>query len=495
MAFKKVNIMHNLQYLLDLVREQEIDIYTDSRQVKANSIFVALRGNNDSGAIYVPQALELGAKYIVCDKESLEKVTSHVKASAAENIDIICYENIRKAIWLLASNRYKTAEMDMLKLGITGTNGKTTTAYILEHIFISLGYKVGVLGTVSYRWPGYSEDAPLTTPDSLKLHKILAKMHEAGVKIVIMEISSHALSQERIGGVDFDAAIFTNLTQDHLDYHENMEDYFKAKSILFTKLPKRDKFSVINSDDLWGKILCEKCHKSLSYGFKYSKADNYLKGKVIKSGTNGILLEMEYKRRKWKINSLLLGKFNAYNLLSAQALCLSIGFKHDDFLCLENFTGVCGRLERVENSKKLDIFVDYAHTPDALENVLKSLHGLGFKKIITVFGCGGNRDKAKRPLMGKAVCSWSDIAILTSDNPRHEQPEDIIADVLPGMSKDIKVIVEQDRRLALKIALKTMRKGDVLLVAGKGHECYQQIGEIKHPFSDQKIIKELLECV
>ncbi len=421
--------------LLAQVRAERPDICVDSRLVTPGSIFVAVPGVAVDGARFIPAA-------VVCRPDCAEG-----RAAAASGVRVVVLEDPRAAVWMLARARYRTDELSMRILGVTGTNGKTTTAYLLEHVFTAMGRKVGVMGTVSYRWPGHTEDAPLTTPDSLRVHRMLADMDAAGTDVAIMEVSSHALEQQRVGGLAFDGAAFSNLTQDHLDFHQDMESYFRAKARLFLEVPRSDKAAVINADDPWGQRLLELCPEALSYGLGEGTAGRrHLAGRILSSSTAGLHLGMALEGRKWEVRSPLVGRFNASNLLAVQALCLELGADPADFRHLENFYGVPGRLERISNERGLDVFVDYAHTPDALMNVLKALRDAGFQRIITVFGCGGNRDRAKRPLMGQAVAAGSDVAVLTSDNPRHEDPEAIIADVLPGLKQARRLVVEADRR-------------------------------------------------
>ncbi len=428
--------------LLAQVRAERPDICVDSRLVTPGSIFVAVPGVAVDGARFIPAAVRAGAAAVVCRPDCAEG-----RAAAASGVRVVVLEDPRAAVWMLARARYRTDELSMRILGVTGTNGKTTTAYLLEHVFTAMGRKVGVMGTVSYRWPGHTEDAPLTTPDSLRVHRMLADMDAAGTDVAIMEVSSHALEQQRVGGLAFDGAAFSNLTQDHLDFHQDMESYFRAKARLFLEVPRSDKAAVINADDPWGQRLLELCPEALSYGLGEGTAGRrHLAGRILSSSTAGLHLGMALEGRKWEVRSPLVGRFNASNLLAVQALCLELGADPADFRHLENFYGVPGRLERISNERGLDVFVDYAHTPDALMNVLKALRDAGFQRIITVFGCGGNRDRAKRPLMGQAVAAGSDVAVLTSDNPRHEDPEAIIADVLPGLKQARRLVVEADRR-------------------------------------------------
>ncbi len=484
-------------------KRQEVDcieVTADSRKVTQGAVFVAVPGTTAHGNSFIAAALELGAEYIVCQDAVQAEQQSMVEA---KNAKIIMCQDARKALWQLAVARYGTenlAERGVRVIGITGTNGKTTTAYVLEHLFTRLGFRVGVLGTVSYRWPGHEEAAPLTTPDSLTTHAMLAKMLMAKVNVVIMEVSSHALEQERVGGIDFSGAVFTNLTQDHLDFHVNMQEYYAAKAKLFTKCPLPQKAMSINADDANGLELLQQCPKALAFGLKaQANMPNFLQGHIISMSTEGLHMRMQWGEKTWELRSPLVGAFNAANLLAVQGIALGLGVAEEDLRHLENFYGVCGRLERVQNAKNFAAFVDYAHTPDALVNVLKALRGAGFEKIITVFGCGGNRDRSKRPLMGAAVAMDSDVAVLTSDNPRNEEPSAIIADVLPGLKErnGLEIIVEADRRKATKKALALLMAPAytkaAVLIAGKGHEDYQIIQGVKYPYSDQLTIKEIAE--
>ncbi|MEG2172582.1 MAG: UDP-N-acetylmuramoyl-L-alanyl-D-glutamate--2,6-diaminopimelate ligase [Desulfovibrionaceae bacterium] len=470
------------------VRRQQTAVYVDSRQVTPGSVFVAVPGAQEDGNHFIPQAILAGARTLVC-----QQPPDHVD----EDLRIVVHPDPRAAVWHLAQALYGTDSLTMQVVGITGTNGKTTTAYVLEHVFSALGRKVGVLGTVNYRWPGFVQAAPLTTPDTLTLHRMLAQMQAAGVDIAFLEMSSHALDQQRAGGIVFDGAIFSNLTQDHLDFHADMEHYFHAKAKLFTELPRQNKSAVINADDAFGRRLLSMCPGALGFGLGAEGVDGHrhLHGRVLASSTAGVHLHMRLGAQEWELRSPLVGAFNASNLLAVQGLCLELGLNPQDLQSLEDFHGVSGRLERVPNPRGLDVFVDYAHSPDALVNVLQALRGAGFERIITLFGCGGNRDRTKRPRMGEAVALWSDVAVLTSDNPRFEKPEDIIADVLPGLERAKEVVVEADRRTATQVALNMLRPGDALLVAGKGHEEYQLIEGVKHSYSDQQTIRELLKCV
>jgi len=475
--------------LLEELRTQRLEIRIDSRRVARGDVFAALRGTKHDAAAFIPQALEAGASVIVCGAEAADRVRS----SAARLV--VHQGDERAALRQMAQARYHTETLPFPVLGVTGTNGKTTTAFLLEHLFASRGKKSGLLGTVEYRWPGFRCPAPLTTPDILELHRMLDAMRQAGVEAAVMEVSSHALVQQRVGGVNFAGAIFTNLTQDHLDYHPDMESYYTAKAGLFLELPDPGKACVVNADDPYGLRLLQACNNGIGFGLTGTRAGRaHLAGEILSSGRDGLHLRMDFEGARWELRSPLVGAFNALNLLGAQALWLGMGFPREELTCLEAFKGVPGRLERIENPSGLHIFVDYAHTPDALVNVLQALRAAGFARIVAVFGCGGDRDRTKRPLMGAAAAKYADVAVLTSDNPRGEDPEAIMRDVLPGLKEARQLVREADRREATRQALGLIGPNDALLVAGKGHEDYQIIGGTRHPYSDQQVIRELLEC-
>ncbi|WP_027723199.1 UDP-N-acetylmuramoyl-L-alanyl-D-glutamate--2,6-diaminopimelate ligase [Maridesulfovibrio zosterae] len=461
-------------------------VRTDSREVQDGDIFVAISGPLRDGADFVPQAIENGASYIVCEKD--------VETESAE---LIIHTSPREALGELATAYFKTDQNKIKLVGITGTNGKTTVSYLIEQLLSSAGLKVGVLGTVSYRWPGFNQEAPLTTPGCWQLHEMLSCMNEAGVDVAVMEVSSHALDQMRVAGLNFDAAVITNVTQDHLDYHGDMESYFKAKCMLFKHYPTALKRGIINFDDPYGRRLLECYSPSIGFGLDASCASggNALCGEMISCTGHGMHLKMTYGDKSWEIESDLIGRHNGSNLLAAQAVGLHLELTPEKMDVFKEFDGVPGRLERVRNDKGLNIFVDYAHTPDALENVLRTLNDLNFNRVITVFGCGGDRDRSKRPLMAAAACRYSDVAVLTSDNPRTENPLSILDDVRPGLKGCKNIIEDVDRASAIRKAVAEMTVDDVLLIAGKGHETYQIIGTEKRDFSDcaevSKAIKEI----
>lgn len=484
--------------LLVLARERKAPIVTHSGRAGKGDVFVALPkavpvgagGPDYSGAEkYLADAARAGASYVVCTGPLLEAarpLLGDVSFRAAVVPDT------RAALGELASAWYGTASSTVKLLGITGTNGKTTSAYLLEAILRAAGHVPGVIGTVGYRWPGHEEASPLTTPDCMTLHGMVAAMGQAGADAALMEVSSHAIEQNRIAGLSFAGALFTNLTQDHLDYHRDMEEYFEVKTRLFTNAARGAALAA-NIDDPYGARLFGMVPTVLGFGFG-KKGERVLAGELLKQGRDGLKLRMAHAGRTWELASPLVGEFNAYNLLGAQALALAFGVDREALCALETFCGVPGRLERIPNDRGLSVFVDYAHTPDALRKALAALRGAEFSRIITVFGCGGNRDRAKRPLMGEAAARFSDMVVLTSDNPRKEDPLAIMADARPGLAKARKVIEEADRKKAIGIALGELRPGEALLVAGKGHEPYQIIGDTKYPFSDQQAVREFLGC-
>lgn len=476
--------------LIALCQRERLDLSSDSRTVKPGGIFVACSGARENGADYIAQAIASGASYIVSDRQCALGQDNLAGSAQAVHVD-----DPRQALWQLAKARWSHAGAPAQIVAVTGTNGKTTTAALLEHIFVSLGASTGVLGTIEYRWPGRTIPAPLTTPDPVSLHEMLAQMAESGVDAAVMEVSSHALDQLRVDGVPFTGAVFTNLTQDHLDYHGDMESYFRAKARLFTDAPNAPDRCAINCDDPYGRRLLELKPALASYGLHPAPGRaRHLLGEILGHGVGGLRLKMSWGGKSWELESPLVGRFNAYNLLAAQSFALELGLPQESMAALAGFNGVRGRLERIPNPHGLHIFVDYAHTPDALVNALDALRGAGFRRIITVFGCGGNRDRAKRPLMGQAVAASSDVAILTSDNPRYEDPLAIMRDVEPGLANARETYLEPDRRKATELGLELCGRDDALLIAGKGHEDYQIVGGKKHHYSDQEVVRELTGC-
>jgi len=494
---EKVRGVMDFETLLDKAK-QGLVVRTDSRKIQDGECFVAMPGTAVRGLDYIPAAMENGARYIVVPEAARDLV-----APVVENKAVAVYvPNPAIALGELARAHFQVMDRDLKLVAVTGTNGKTTTSYIIEHLLAQSGLKVGVLGTVNYRWPGFMMDAPLTTPDCWMIHELLFNMKKADVDVAVMEVSSHALDQYRVAGLDFDAAVFTNLTQDHLDYHGDMETYFRAKAKLFAEYPRPNKAGVINFNDPYGRRLLKNCEGGIGYGIGETSLVEQevgnkplVQGRILSMTGKGMEIETSFKGKTWVVESPLVGSFNAMNLLAAQAVGLQLGLGCRDMRKLSTFPGVPGRLERVMNDKNLDIFVDYAHTPDALENVQGALKKLDFNRLITVFGCGGDRDRAKRPLMAASAARFADVAVLTSDNPRTEAPAAIMDDARPGLAGAKRVMENPDRAEAIKMAVAEMEPGDALLIAGKGHEDYQIIGTTKRHFSDREAALKAIEEV
>lgn len=491
-----------LNELCGKVADLGLSIAVHSGAVVEGGVFVVMppsvpRGketDQPGGERYLADALSRRPSAVVLESKHLPLLET-----AGADVEAVAVENVRAALGDLARAAYGAGNNTPKVIGVTGTNGKTTETYLMEALFNALGIKTGVIGTVSYRWPGHEEDAPLTTPGCLALHGMLASMRDAGAEYAFMEVSSHALDQERVAGIDFSGALFTNLTQDHLDYHADMEEYFASKKRLFLPpgsggVPFAGKAVVANADDAHGRRLLEACPGGVGYGVEGSPVpgSRHLSGEILSLTPKGVRLKARFEGKSWELASPLVGSFNVMNLLGAQALGLGLGLAPGDFQALAAFTGVSGRLERVPSPANLNVFVDYAHTPDALVKAITALRAAGFSRIVTVFGCGGNRDRTKRSLMGAAVAGLTDVAVLTSDNPRDEDPEAILDDVMPGLAGCKRVVRQSDRRTALGEALALIGPEDALLVAGKGHETYQLIRGVRHPFSDQRILRELM---
>lgn len=481
---------------LDLVTEGGIPsleisgLCCDSRAVKPGNVFFALPGVKDDGVRYAAEAAKRGASVVIC--QSREEIFG---------VPVIVVKDAREALARAAVEFYGSPTQDFYLCGVTGTNGKTTLTYLLEKLWQPA--RVGVLGTVNFRYADQVLSATHTTPDSLVLQSMFSQMKKSNVSHVAMEVSSHALEQKRTLGCDFDSAVFTNLTQDHLDYHQDMESYYQSKKILFeqslVQSGKKNKLAVINADDSYGQRLYQEltgCDFSLS---RFSEKDPSAEMSVVRSefGIRGSQCDLSFQGKTYSLSTNLIGAHNVRNIMAA----LLVGLHRETHLevLLERCRDVCvpGRLERVLES---GFFVDYAHTPDALENVIMALKTVMENeahtgRLFVVFGCGGDRDKTKRPLMGQVAARLADVVIVTSDNPRTENPEHIVADILPGVKK-VKdafdgyrgYLVEIDRRFALEMVTKMAGADDVVLVAGKGHEDYQIIGTQKIHFDDREIL-------
>ncbi|MFP5519114.1 MAG: UDP-N-acetylmuramoyl-L-alanyl-D-glutamate--2,6-diaminopimelate ligase [Bdellovibrionia bacterium] len=462
-----------------------LSVVQDARQAKAGALFIAIPGTKVDGHSFIPQALQGGAQIFVVQNKS-----SNVPKDSLQ----IQVQDSRQTLDLLASRFYQAPSQKMLCVGITGTNGKTSTSYMLEHLFNAGQKNTGVIGTINHHYLTHVWESQMTTPDPLNLQKRLQEFVQLGAKAVAMEVSSHALDQKRANSVDFDAAIFTNLTRDHLDYHASMEAYFLAKALLFSDLleksPKKNKLAVINGDDEWGqKISKIKSAPTKYFGFKPENEFQIVLGSSNFTHTE---FQLKYKNEIIDFKLPMIGEHNVLNIVGALVCCHHFGQSWSELQqAVQSFNGVPGRLQWVQNNQQRPVFVDYAHTPDALENVLNSIRKVrslrgASNKIWTVFGCGGDRDKGKRPLMAQIAEKLSDFVMVTSDNPRTENPADIIKDILAGFSdpKSEKVTQEGDRSVAIQKVMNLAQPEDVILIAGKGHEDYQIIGSEKKFFSD-----------
>lgn len=461
--------------------------------VRPGDVFVALRGAKADGHDFAADAVRRGAVAVISDR------ALDLPAGAASAV----VPNTRRALAMMAAKLAGDPSREMALVGVTGTNGKTTTTYLLEALFAEAGRRPGVIGTVEYRFGGVAESAPHTTPESAELQKLLARMRENGVDVCAMEVSSHALAQERVAGCHFDAAIFTNLTPEHLDYHVDMESYFEAKAILFEELlaatGKPGAFAAINVDDAYGRDLVRRSAVPVvTFGFA---RDADVRGDDLAFDAAGLAMTAATPAGPIRLRSRLCGRFNALNVLGAVAVAQRMGIAPTTIArAIAKVEVVPGRFEAIANDGGVLALVDYAHTPDALENVLAHARELTKGRVIAVFGCGGDRDRAKRPLMGKAAASLADVAIVTSDNPRTEDPQAIIAEILPGVQGTAKPFADgrgyeviADRRLAIGRAVELARAGDVVVVAGKGHEDYQIVGTTKHHFDDREVLREMLK--
>lgn len=455
-------------------------VESDSRQVKPGYLFVAVRGASVDGHTFIPQAMAQGAKVIVCEEFPTE---------LNGEVLYIKVDDSAVAFGLLASAWYGNPSRELTLVGVTGTNGKTTTATLLYEMFRSLGYKAGLLSTVCNYIDTVKVPATHTTPDPLHLHRLLREMVDAGCQYAFMEVSSHSAAQHRIAGLDFDGAIFTNLTRDHIDYHKTVEAYLKAKKSFFDGLPEGS-FALTNIDDKSGLVMLQNTRAEKHTYSLRTMAD--FKARIIESRIDGMTLEINGKT----VEVMFVGKFNAYNLLAVYGATCLLGQNPDEVLRkMSLLVPVAGRFQTLHSSRGYTVIVDYAHTPDALNNVLTSIREvLGNRgNIITVVGAGGNRDKGKRPMMAREAVNLSDRVILTSDNPRFEIPNDILNDMLAGLDAEQrrKTLTQVDRREAIRTATQFANPGDVILVAGKGHEDYQEIEGVKHHFDDKEEVEKL----
>ncbi len=464
-------------------------IHCDSRRIRPGDVFVALHGEKVDGHDFIADAVAAGASAIVCERKG------GVTASVAQ----IRVGDARVALAQMAGRIYGNPSEKMRVVGITGTNGKTTTSYLIAAILEAAGMPTGVLGTIAYRIGNRELPAPNTTPSADELHEMLARMVQAGMKAVVMEVSSHSLVQHRVDGVEWGAGVFTNLTQDHLDYHKTMEAYLEAKKILFHQLgasPKKA-VAILNRDDPAWEPLRAALREGVSLLTYGLGAGADVRAESVEQSISGCRFMLSFEGRQTPITTSMCGAHNVSNCLAAAATALAMGLDVEAIRKgIASVKNVPGRLERLDakmGGGTFAIVVDYAHTHDALRNVLNTLRPLTRGRLITVFGCGGNRDPMKRPLMGRVAEELSDINILTTDNPRHEEPLAIVKQIEAGFSSRRNFQVVLDRREAIRTAIEMAKDGDVVLLAGKGHETYQEVAGTRSPFDDRKVAVELLE--
>ena len=471
------------------------DIQFDSRLVTPGTLFVALVGATVDGHEYLWQAVERGASALMIERG---RTVPPLGASAATLVT----DDTRLRLGELSSRFFGEPSRELDVVGVTGTNGKTTITFLLEAVFEHVGRHAGVIGTVNYRWPGHTEPAPNTTPESLTVQRMLRRMRDVGVDSVAMEVSSHGLATHRLRGTSFDVGIFTNLTRDHLDFHGDMASYREAKQRLFSELLTPGSTAVVNIDDQHGPsfVAATKEAEVATYSADGAKADWSCTG--WSQDTDGTHLSITHGGRRYDVTTRLLGAFNVSNVLATIAAAAALGVDPMDSAdALRDLRGVPGRLQYLGGAGKPHVFVDYAHTPDALARALDALRPLAKRRLVVVFGCGGNRDREKRPEMGRVAAARADFVVVTSDNPRHEDPTMIIDDVRRGMdgvatddlgsTRGFTAIV--DRREAIMRTIAEADPDDVVLVAGKGHETYQEVRGVRAPFDDSEVVREALK--
>lgn len=483
---KLSDLLREIQYNRLVLPKDEVEILgvnIDSRQVQEGDMFIAVKGTQTDGHAYIDSAIEKGAKAIVCENipEKQDPGTAYVVVKDAQYVT-----------GRVATIFYGNPSQKMKLVGVTGTNGKTTIATLLYELFMAMGHKCGLLSTVCNYINGEAYPSTHTTPDPISLNRLLAEMVKAGCEYAFMEVSSHSLAQERVGGLEFAGGIFTNLTRDHMDFHETMENYLKAKKSFFDNLP-RNAFAITNLDDKNGPVMVQNCKGDVKSYSTRTICD--YKARLVETHLDGMILEFNNR----EFSTLLTGRFNISNLLAIYGAAVELGKDPEEVLrVMSTLRPVSGRFEALHAPNGVSAIVDYAHTPDALKNVLSTINDVlrGRGNIITVVGAGGNRDKGKRPIMATEAVKGSNRVILTSDNPRFEEPQDIINDMLAGLNDEQKknVISIVDRKEAIRTAFALAQKGDVILVAGKGHEDYQEIKGVKHHFDDKEIIREIFKA-
>lgn len=477
-------LLRETQCIRMVLPKEEVDvrgINMDSRLVKDGDVFIAIRGTQTDGHQYISTAEEKGAVAIVCEK---------IPEKQSPNVAYITFPNAQDVVGKLATSFYGNPSQKLKLVGVTGTNGKTTIATLLYELFRKMGHRCGLLSTVCNYIDGTPYPSTHTTPDAISLNRLLAQMVEAGCEYAFMEVSSHALAQQRVGGLEFAGGIFTNLTRDHMDFHENMENYLKAKKSFFDNLP-RNAFAITNLDDKNGPVMVQNCHADIRSYSTRTLCD--FRARLLETHLDGMLLEFNNR----EFATLLTGRFNISNLLAIYGAAVELGKEPEEVLrILSTLKPVSGRFETLHSPEGFSAIVDYAHTPDAIKNVLGTVNDVlrGKGNIITVIGAGGNRDKGKRPIMAVEAAKGSQRVILTSDNPRNEDPQEIINDMLAGLDSEQRkrTIAIVDRKEAIRTACAFAQKGDVIVVAGKGHENYQEVQGVKHHFDDKEVLKEIL---
>ena len=468
---------------LDIRGNAEVEITgvnIDSRRIEKGHLFVAIKGTQVDGHSFIQKAIDLGAAAILCE---------YLPETLSEGVTYVVVDSSEAAVGPVATMYYGDPTSKLKLVGVTGTNGKTTIATLLYNMFRKFGHHCGLLSTVCNYIEGEAIPADHTTPDPIKLNRLLSEMVARGCEYAFMECSSHAIAQKRIGGLKFAGGLFTNLTRDHLDYHKTFENYRDAKKAFFDMLPK-DAFAITNADDKNGMVMVQNAKASVKTYSTRTLAD--FKARIIECHFEGMYLDIDGH----EVGVQFIGKFNVSNLLAVYGAAVMLGKKPEDILViLSTLKSVSGRLEPIRSPEGYTAIVDYAHTPDALENVLNAIHEVldGKGNVITVCGAGGNRDKGKRPLMAQEAVKQSDRVIITSDNPRFEEPQDIINDMLAGLNAQQmkKVVSIADRREAIRTACMMAQKGDVILIAGKGHEDYQEIKGVKHHFDDREEVRKV----
>jgi UDP-N-acetylmuramoyl-L-alanyl-D-glutamate--2,6-diaminopimelate ligase len=472
----------HLQQVHGSLETEVKSLQLDSRKVQPGDVFIAIRGALTDGHAFIETAVQAGAVSIIAEE---------MPATLHENVSYVIVKNANEAAAYMACNFYDNPSARVKLVGVTGTNGKTTIATVLFKLFNGLGYKCGLISTVQNQIANVVIPSTHTTPDAINLNALIQRMVNEGCTHVFMEVSSHAVHQYRIAGLHFTGALFSNITHDHLDYHKTFDEYIRVKKKFFDDLPS-SAFAISNYDDKRGPVMLQNT-QALKYSYSLKSISDF-KGKILENALTGLHMTINEK----EVHFRLMGEFNAYNLLAVYAAAVCLKEPSEEVLrVLSNISGAEGRFDYIISNSRIIGIVDYAHTPDALDNVLATIKKLrrGDEHVITVVGCGGDRDKTKRPLMGESACELSDRVIFTSDNPRTEDPVQILEDITKGLNSAArrKSIVIADRKEAIKTAVSLANEGDIILVAGKGHEKYQEVNGVKHPFDDKAVLQEMFK--